>query len=77
MRQQRALWRVAIVLFALGLYFTMAEASSGPDSAGDHASFTWGQVCVLMAVAAAWGDMRAQVKDLRKDVDSIKHSQKD
>ena len=71
MKQHRALWYSAVALFCFGMWFTVARAESVAGVVGD-VSFSWGQVCVLMAVAAAWGDMRSQVKDLRKDVDELR-----
>lgn len=68
------LWHASVALFSLGLWLTVQPAQAGVGD-GDN-SFTWGQVCVLLAVAAAWGDMRAQLRDVRKDVDELKENER-
>ena len=65
-----ALWHFAIFFFLIGLWLT-AQPAGAAESAGEQ-TFTWGQVCILVAVAAAWGDMRAQLRDVRKEVDELK-----
>lgn len=70
-RRSRALWNTAIGLFFLGMWLTIAQPVQASVGGGEF-SFSWGQVCVMMAVAAAWGDMRREVHDIRKDVDEIK-----
>lgn len=65
------LWHMSITFFIFGLWLTVREAGATTDAIAGSSSFTWGQVCVLFAVAAAWGDMRAQLRDVRKDVDRI------
>ncbi len=63
------LWHIAVGFFFMGLWMTAQPVSAA--TMGSDAQFTWGQVCVLVAVAAAWGDMRAQLRDVRKDVDNL------
>ena len=71
MQRPSGLWRLAMLLFFVGLGLMAAQSAQASVGAGDF-SFSWGQVCIMMAVAAAWGDMRREVHDIRKDVDDIK-----
>ena len=71
MKEPRVLWYSAIALFLTGMIFTVAQAAIPGTDASEH--FSWGQVCVLCAVAMAWGDMRAQVKDMRREINEIKN----
>jgi len=78
------LWHLSVTFFVIGLWLTVQPAYAGSGS--DNQSFTWGQVCVLVAVASAWGDSRARQKvneerwaelrdelhELRRDMDRIK-----
>ena len=70
MNQRKLLWNLSIGLFCTGLYLTAYPAFAGVSAS--EVTFPLGQVSLLMAVAAAWGDMRAQVKDLRREVEEIK-----
>jgi hypothetical protein len=75
MKDHRALWYSAVAFFLIGLWSTATAASGAPFDGGS--GFSWGQVCVLCAVAMAWGDMRAQVKDMRREIDEIKKRDED
>jgi hypothetical protein len=66
----QGLWRVSIVLFFIGVISIAAPVRAEVGSAALD-SFSWGQVTILLAIAAAWGDMRGQVRDLRRDVDHL------
>ena len=68
------LWNLAVSAFTMGLWLTAKPVSASTGI--DGTSFTWGQVCVLVAVASAWGDMRSQVKQVRKDVDGLIEDEK-
>lgn len=70
-RPRRGLWYTAITMFILGLCLMVAQPASASVGSGEF-SFSWGQVCVLMAAGVAWGDMRREVHDLRKDVEKMK-----
>ena len=70
MKKRSPLWTAAVLAFTVGIWLT-AQPSSAAD--GDvPQSFSWGQVCVLIAVAAAWGDMRSQLREVRKEVDELR-----
>jgi hypothetical protein len=75
MKRNSGLWRVAMLLFFVGLGLSVAQSANAGVGAGDF-TFSWGQACIMMAVAAAWGDMRREVHDIRKDVDDIKNAKK-
>lgn len=65
------MWRVAVVCFVASLALTLARPAWA-DSPMAPQGFTWAQVVVLVGIGAAWGDMRRQVADLRRDFDALK-----
>lgn len=58
MRESRWLWWLAVLCFAVGVSVSAVEAATGATEAGGGSAFTFAQVAFLVAVAAAWGDMR-------------------
>lgn len=64
------LWRVAVLCFLVALAIMVAQPAWAQAEAGG-VTFSWAQVVVLVGMAAAWGDMRRQVADLRRDVDAV------
>lgn len=67
------LWRVAVVCFLGGVVLLLARPAWA-DAATVGGSFTWTQVVILVGIGAAWGDMRRQVADLRRDFDDLRKS---
>lgn len=67
-------WPVAVTLFIIGV-LSIAQPVQAQDGTGIP-SFSWGQVIVLVAVGVAWGDNRAQMRELRSDVEDLKKSRK-
>lgn len=63
-------WKLAIAFFVVGIVLMAAPAFA--QAVPPESTFSWGQVCILCAVAAAWGDSRAQMREIRKDVDELK-----
>lgn len=65
------LWRVAVACFLSGVVLMLAKPAwaETPTPVG---TFTWTQVVLLVGVGAAWGDMRRQVADLRRDFDDLR-----
>lgn len=75
----RCLWAFAVVMFVAGMILLVlpGDAAAAGLAFGD-VTFSFGQVCILLAVAAAWGDMRNGVKEVVRRVDRIeKHVFKD
>ena len=75
MRESRWLWWVAVSCFVAGVSASAVEAATGATEAGGGSAFTFAQVALLVAVAAAWGDMRTnrnrdreEFKEFRQDV---------
>jgi hypothetical protein len=64
------LWGTAVVSFAFGLILlTLPGDAAAAGIAFGDVTFSFGQLCILVAVAAAWGDMRAanRERDHRHD----------
>jgi len=75
MRESRWLWWVAVGCFTVGLSVSAVQAATGAVDAGGGPAFTFAQVALLVAIGAAWGDMRTnrsrdrdEFKDFRSDV---------
>lgn len=69
--RRRVLWIIAVCAWAVAIGFTAGLAESdGPNVAG--VQFTWGQVVVLVALGAAWGENRMQVKWLSAQIEELK-----
>ena len=73
--QSRWLWRVAVTAFGLSVLAGTVGATVGLPAVGGDSMFTFPQVALLVAVAAAWGDMRTnrnrdreEFKEFRQDV---------
>lgn len=58
MKESRWLWWVAVACFAVGVSVSAVEAATGATGGGDGSAFTFAQVAILVAIGAAWGDMR-------------------
>ena len=65
------MWWVAVCCFSLGLVATVV-APAWAQQASPAGGFTWSQVALMVGVGAAWGDIRRQVTDLRRDMDDIR-----
>ena len=66
------LWRVAVTCFVLALVLMLARPAWAEAVVVDGSTYTWAQVVILVGVGAAWGDMRRQVADLRRDFDDFR-----
>ena len=73
--QSRWLWRVAVVAFLASVSVGAVQAAVGLPAVSGDSLFTFPQVALLVAVAAAWGDMRTnrnrdreEFKEFRQDV---------
>ena len=73
--QSRWLWRVAVASFFASVSVGAVDAATGVLGVGGDSMFTFPQVALLVAVAAAWGDMRTnrnrdreEFKEFRQDV---------
>lgn len=73
--QSRWLWRVAVAAFVASVSVGAVDAATGVLGVGGDSMFTFPQVALLVAVAAAWGDMRTnrnrdreEFKEFRQDV---------
>lgn len=73
--QSRWLWRVAVASFFASVSVGAVDAATGGSAVGADSMFTFPQVALLVAVAAAWGDMRTnrnrdrdEFKEFRQDV---------
>ena len=71
----RWLWRVAVFAFLASVSVGAVDAATGANAVGGDSMFTFPQVALLVAVAAAWGDMRTnrnrdreEFKEFRQDV---------
>ena len=64
------LWGVAISCFVIALVMQVGTAWASAE--GAVGGFSWAQVVVLVGIGAAWGDMRRQVADLRRDFDELR-----
>lgn len=72
MKESRWLWRVAVVAFLAAVSVSAVEAASGVNGQPDGSGFTFAQVAILVAVGAAWGDMRTnRVRD-REDFKELR-----
>lgn len=74
MRESRWLWWLAVLCFAVGVSVSAVEAATGATEAGGGSAFTFAQVAILVAIGAAWGDMRTnrtrdreELKELREE----------
>lgn len=58
---RRALWPMAVALWVAGMILLVlpGDAAAAGVAFGD-VTFSFGQVCILLSVAAAWGDSRAR-----------------
>lgn len=70
--KQSVLWGTAVVSFCVGLILLTlpGEAAAAGVAFGD-VTFSFGQLCILVAVAAAWGDMRAANRDRDRRLERI------
>ena len=73
--QSRWLWRVAVASFIASVSVRAVQAATEHSAVGVDSLFTFPQVALLVAVAAAWGDMRTnrnrdreEFKEFRQDV---------
>jgi len=70
-RRHYPLWRVAVVLFCVSLVTALTpSAAHAVVSLGDI-EITFTQLVFLLTIAAAWGDMRQQVKSIRERLDKV------
>ena len=67
MRESRWLWWLAVLCFAVGVSVSAVEAATGATEAGGGSAFTFAQVALLVAIGAAWGDMRTNRQRDRED----------
>lgn len=67
MRESRWLWWVAVACFVAGVSVSAVEAATGATGGGDGSAFTFAQVAILVAIGAAWGDMRTNRQRDRED----------
>lgn len=69
---KRALWPVAVVLWAVALVGMVVPgaAAAAPVELGDL-SFSFPQLCILLAVGAAWGDLRASNRERDRRIERI------
>ena len=71
-KESRWLWRVAVVAFLAAVSVASVEAAGTPPDGGGGFVFTFSQVALLVAVGAAWGDMRAsRIRD-REDFKALR-----
>ena len=68
------LWKISVSLFVCGLAASSPAHAQVPGSETTH--LAWPQISFMLSIAAAWGDMRAQVRSLRKEMDDIREEQK-
>jgi hypothetical protein len=75
MKESRWLWWLAVSAFVAGVSVSAVQAATGASAVGVDSLFTFPQVALLVAVAAAWGDMRTnrnrdreEFKEFRQDV---------
>lgn len=71
-KESRWLWRVAVVAFLAAVSVSAVEASGTPPEGGSGFVFTFSQVALLVAVGAAWGDMRASRLRDREDFKALR-----
>lgn len=67
MRESRWLWWVAVAAFLVGVSVSAVEAATGTTETGGGSAFTFAQVALLVAIGAAWGDMRTNRQRDRED----------
>ena len=67
MKQSRWLWWLAVAAFLVGVSVSAVEAATGATEAGGGSAFTFAQVAILVAIGAAWGDMRTNRQRDRED----------
>jgi hypothetical protein len=67
----KCLWPVAVASFAMTVSLMVARPAWA-EATHTGMTFSWTQVIVLVGIGAAWGDMRRQVADLRKDFDDLR-----
>ena len=65
--QSRWLWRLAVVSFVASVSVGAVEAATEGAAVGMDSMFTFPQVALIVAVAAAWGDMRTNRNRDRED----------
>ena len=75
MRESNWLWRVAVLAFLASVSVGAVDAATGASPVSGDSLFTFPQMALLVAVAAAWGDMRTnrirdreEFKEHRKDM---------
>lgn len=73
--RSKGLWWVAVAAFFASVSVGVVQAATGASAVGVDSLFTFPQVALLVAVAAAWGDMRTnrnrdreEFKEFRQDV---------
>lgn len=71
MERVQWLYRASQVLGLAGVFATLAAPSYAVVDLGADVRFSLGQVLILFAVGAAWGDMRGKVQALRSEVDRL------
>ena len=52
------MWHVAVFAFLASVSVSAVDAATSPNGGQDGFTFTFPQVALLVAVGAAWGDMR-------------------
>ena len=70
MRQHNVLWGTAVACFVISLALMVRPAWAAAEVG--VGGFSWAQVVVMVGIGAAWGDMRRQVADLRRDFDELR-----
>jgi hypothetical protein len=68
----RWLWVVAVLLWLMGMIALVlpGNANAAGVAFGD-VQFSFGQVCILLAVGAAWGEQRASNRETSRRVTKL------
>ena len=73
---KRALWPVSVVAGAVAVLLTLAGGPAWAQVKAGEFTFTWSQVALLVALGAAWGDMRGKVSSIEKRLDRMEGGKK-
>ena len=68
---KRLLWPASIVAGSAAVLLALMGGPAWAQVGAGEFTFTWSQVALLVALGAAWGDTRSQVKAIKERLDRM------
>lgn len=77
LKQSHWLWGVACVSFAIAVMLFFAPNPAYAEYQLGDVRFTLSELLIFVALAAAWGDARRQIMDIRRELDRLLAAKKE